>query len=251
MNILISNDDGIESAGIKALANALKSIANVTVVAPLYEKSGASQSLTIHTPLQVHEVNHNNEFFGYGVTGTPADCVKLALSHICKNKPDYVISGINRGPNNACNLHYSGTVGAAAEGAVHGIISFAVSLAGFDCHDYTVSVEFMKRFMEKVHLLPQDCFLYNINIPSLPYEEIKGVKWTKASQYSYLNNYMKGKDPFGKDYYWLSDFRKPQHIDKLTDDGALSDYFISITPLLMDRTDYKTLQSLNKIGDIW
>ena len=126
MNILISNDDGIEAEGILALAKALKQVAHVEVVAPLYERSGASQSLTIHSPLQVKEIYRDGKLLGYGVNGSPADCVKLALTSICKNKPDYVISGINKGPNNACNLHYSGTVGAAAEGAVNGIISFAV-----------------------------------------------------------------------------------------------------------------------------
>lgn len=251
MNILISNDDGIEADGIKCLARALKNIANVTVAAPLYERSGASQSITIHQPMQVKKVFNDGEFFGYGINGSPADCVKLALFDICKEKPDYIISGINRGPNNACNLHYSGTVGAAAEGAVNGIMSFAVSLAGHKCQDYSTSAEFMKNFIQKAHLIPNTCLLYNINIPPLKKEEIKGVRWTSASQYSYLLNYDKGVDPFGEDFYWLSDFRSPDHIDKNTDDGALSEDYISITPLLMDRTDYKSLEQIQKLGDIW
>lgn len=111
MNILISNDDGIEADGIQCLAKALKNIANVTVAAPMYERSGASQSLTIHQPMQVKKVVRNGEFLGYGINGSPADCIKLALFDICKEKPDYIISGINKGPNNACNIHYSGTVG--------------------------------------------------------------------------------------------------------------------------------------------
>lgn len=251
MNILISNDDGIEAEGILSLRKALKQVADVTVVAPLYERSGASQSLTIHSPLQVKEVYKNGEFIGYGVNGSPADCVKLALTTLCINKPDYVISGINKGPNNACNLHYSGTVGAAAEGAVNGIISFAVSLTGYHHKDYTVSAEFMRDFIQKADNLPKNCLLYNINIPPLLKSEINGIRWTKASQYSYLTNYYKGQDPFGEPFYWLSDFRNPEHIDKQTDDGALSENYISITPLLMDRTDYTALNELSKIGDIW
>lgn len=251
MNILISNDDGIEAEGILSLRKALKQVADVTVVAPLYERSGASQSLTIHSPLQVKEVYKNGEFIGYGVNGSPADCVKLALTTLCINKPDYVISGINKGPNNACNLHYSGTVGAAAEGAVNGIISFAVSLTGYYHKDYTVSAEFMRDFIQKADKLPKNCLLYNINIPPLLKSEINGIRWTKASQYSYLTNYYKGQDPFGEPFYWLSDFRNPEHIDKQTDDGALSENYISITPLLMDRTDYTALNELSKIGDIW
>ena len=251
MNILISNDDGIEAEGILHLIHALKKVADVTVVAPLYERSGASQSLTIHSPLQIKEVVKNGKFIGYGVNGSPADCVKLALTSICSKKPDYVISGINKGPNNACNLHYSGTVGAASEGAVNGIVSFAVSLTGCHYHDYTVSADFMKDFILKADMLPKECLLYNINIPPLLKKDIKGIRWTKASQYSYLTNYYKGQDPFGEPFYWLSDFRKPEHIDKDTDDGALSEDFISITPLLMDRTDYAALNELSKIGDIW
>lgn len=251
MNILISNDDGIESDGILVLADILKSVANVVVVAPLYERSGASQSLTIHQPMQIKEVVRNGSFLGYGVNGNPADCVKLAITHICKERPDYVISGINKGPNNACNIHYSGTVGAAAEGAINGIMSFAVSLACHRYGDYSTSAEFMKDLILKAHFIPRTCLLYNINIPALQKDKIKGVKWTSVSQYSYLLHYDKGVDPFGEDYYWLSDFRKPENIDKNTDDGALNDNFISITPLLMDRTDYKVLEDIKTMGDIW
>ena len=251
MNILISNDDGIEADGIQTLAKALKNIANVTVAAPLYERSGASQSLTIHQPMQVKEVVRNGEFLGYGINGSPADCVKLALAHICSNRPDFIVSGINKGPNNATNIHYSGTVGAAAEGAINGIMSFAVSLTGYHHQDYTVSADFMKDFMQKAHLIPKTSLLYNINIPPLKKDEINGIRWTRASQSPYLINYDKGIDPFGEDFYWLSDFRQPEHIDKWTDDGALSENYISITPLLMDRTDYNTLEQIRKLGDIW
>ncbi len=251
MNILISNDDGIYADGIQSLAKALKNIANVTVAAPLYERSGASQSLTIHQPMHVKEVVRNGEFLGYGINGSPADCIKLALFDICREKPDYIISGINKGPNNACNIHYSGTVGAAAEGAVNGIMSFAVSLTGYHHKDYSVSADFMKDFIQKAHLIPKASLLYNINIPPLKREEIKGVRWTYASQYSYFLNYDKGIDPFGENFYWLADFREPEHIDKWTDDGALSEDYISITPLLMDRTDYKALEQIQKLGDIW
>lgn len=109
----------------------------------------------------------------------------------------------------------------------------------------------MKDFIQKAHLIPKASLLYNINIPPLKREEIKGVRWTYASQYSYLLNYDKGIDPFGENFYWLADFREPEHIDKWTDDGALSEDYISITPLLMDRTDYKALEQIQKLGDIW
>ena len=140
---------------------------------------------------------------------------------------------------------------AAAEGAVNGIMSFAVSLTGYHYKDYSVSADFIKDFIQKAHLIPKTSLLYNINIPPLKKEEIQGVRWTRASQYSYLLNYDKGVDPFGEDFYWLADFREPEHIDKWTDDGALSENYISITPLLMDRTDYKALEQIQKLGDIW
>lgn len=251
MNILVSNDDGIDADGIRSLVKVLSGRADVTVVAPLYERSGASQSLTVHQPLQITEVIREGVFLGYGVNGSPADCVKLGLKHICKKRPDIIISGINRGPNNACNIHYSGTVGAASEGAVNGIMSFAVSLTGYNYGDYSTSAEFMGDFLDHIHKLPKECLLYNINIPPLKREAIRGVRFTKASTYSYLENYDKGVDPFGRDYYWLSDFRSPSSIDSMTDDGALSENYISITPLVIDRTDYNALNKIKSFGDIW
>lgn len=251
MYILISNDDGIDAEGIRSLVKVLSSKAEVTVVAPLYERSGASHSLTVHQPLQISEVVREGVFLGYGVNGSPADCVKLGLKHICKKKPDIIISGINRGPNNAFNIHYSGTVGAAAEGAVNGIMSFAVSLTGYNYGDYSTSAEFMGDFIDHIHKLPEECLLYNINIPPLKREAIKGVRFTKASAYSYLENYDKGVDPFGRDYYWLSDFRSPSSLDSSTDDFALSENYISITPLVIDRTDYNALNKIKSFGDIW
>lgn len=190
-------------------------------------------------------------YTGYGINGSPSDCVKLALKHICKNKPDIVISGINRGPNNACNIYYSGTVGAAVEGALNGVMSFAVSMTGYHYNEYGVSADFMAEFIKKVDKLPKSCLLYNINIPPVRKEDIAGIRFTKMSTYSYLDNYYKGSDPFGKEFFWLSDFRSPEHIDKTTDDGALSENYVSVTPLVIDRTDYDALNKINSFGDKW
>lgn len=250
MNILISNDDGIEAKGIRALVNALKDAADITVVAPLYEKSGSGGSLTVHQPLKIKEVVRNGEFLGYGVNGTPADCVKLGLSKICRVKPDLVISGINRGPNNACNIYYSGTVGAAAEGAVNGILSIAVSMTDYSYDEYDASADFMRKFIDRVPDLPENCLLYNINIPNCVTGGFKGVRYTKMSLLSYLDNYDEGIDPFGEKYYWLSDFRKPRNPDDMTDDAALQAGYVSVTPLAVDRTDYSSLEKLAGMGDI-
>lgn len=248
MDILITNDDGIHSRGIDALASALSEIASVTVVAPRSEQSGGSQSITIHNPLRFKSVYKGDLFFGYAVDGTPADCVKLALFDILPKAPDFVVSGINRGPNNAVNILYSGTVGGAFEGAVSGIPSIAASLAGFDDKDYSTSALFIRDFIKLLSENGADKnTVYNVNIPDAPQSEIKGVRWTGMSMNQYLVNYEKRKDPFGEDYYWLSDFRRPETADAASDDAALAKGFISVTPLKVDKTDYNELERLNKI----
>lgn len=251
MNILITNDDGIHSQGIEALTSALSEIASVTVVAPLSEQSGGSQSITIHSPLRFQKIYKGELFFGYAVEGSPADCIKLALFDILPQAPDFVVSGINRGPNNAVNILYSGTVGGAFEGAVNGIPSVAASLAGFDSKDYDTSAHFVKDFIKFLAENGADKnTVYNVNIPSVIKSEIKEVRWTGMSMNQYLINYEKRNDPFGQPYYWLSDFRRPETNTPGSDDAALAACCISITPLKVDRTDYKELERLKKCGQL-
>lgn len=253
MNILITNDDGINAPGIITLTETLKKIATVTVIAPYSEQSGSSQSITIHDPIKFKHIFHNGVFLGYGVKGSPADCVKLGLFDLLDVKPDFVVSGINRGPNNAVNILYSGTVGGAFEGAVNGIPSIAVSLASFHYENYSISADFAKDFILFLNKIgPNKKTVYNVNVPPLAKEEIKGVRFTQMSHTVYLLNYEKRKDPFGEPYYWLSDFRLPETQDKDTDDWALSNTCISITPLQVDRTDYNELNKLKQFnGEFW
>lgn len=250
MNILITNDDGINAPGIIALASVLKEIGEVTVIAPHSEQSGGSQSITIHDPLRVKKVYRDGKLFGHGVSGTPADCVKLGLFDILDQRPDFVVSGVNRGPNNAVNVLYSGTVGGAFEGAVNGVPSIAVSLVGFNYKDYETSARFTKDFILNLKKAgPDNNVVYNVNVPALTADEIKGVKWSKMSMNLYLLNYEKRMDPFGEPYYWLSDFRRPDNIDSDTDDAAIGAGYISVTPLQVDRTDHEELAKLKNMGD--
>lgn len=252
MNILVTNDDGIQAPGIAALAEALSEIAEVTVVAPHSENSGGSQSITIHNPIRFKKFYNGDLLFGYGVSGTPADSVKLALFDILEKQPDYVVSGVNRGPNNAVNILYSGTVGAAFEGAVNSVPSVAVSLVGFDYKDYGPSAAFARDFILHIDKIGADKnTVYNINVPPAPADEIKGVKWTTMSMNQYLLRYEKRKDPFGEPYYWLSDFRKPETEDPQTDDAAIRSGFISVTPLQVDRTGYAELEKLKKNDEVF
>ncbi len=253
MKILITNDDGIHAEGLQKLVEVISSEFDVTVVAPAYERSGSSQSIAVHTPLRVDEVQKNGKHFGYAVDGSPADCVKIALGSLLDFKPDYVISGINRGPNHATNTLYSGTVGGAFEGVVNGIPSIAVSLAGFHNIEYTTSANFALNFIK--HISKTDVpsgIVYNINVPAVSSSDIKGVKFTRTSEKAYLVNYDKRHDPFNRPYYWLSDFRDIENIEDDTDEYALQMNYISISPLKIDRTDYNELKRINAMeGKLW
>ena len=175
-SILVTNDDGIHAPGIQALVQSLKSIGTVTVVAPITEKSAVGHAITVSDPLRVTEVDHDGVFFGFAVNGTPADCVKIAVKCLLDRPPDLVISGINQGSNTATNVIYSGTVSAAAEGAIMGIPSMAVSLTSFTSKDFSyagkVTCQIATEVLKK-GLPPRTCL--NINVPALPENEILDV----------------------------------------------------------------------------
>ncbi len=248
MKILITNDDGINAEGLNALVVALGVEHDVTVVAPDSERSGASQSITVHDPLRAKEIQKDDKFFGYAVDGSPADCVKLALACLLDHKPDLVISGINRGPNHGSNSLYSGTVGGALEGVVNGIPSIAVSLAGFNNLDYSISANFVQHFVKQISEIGfTDGVVYNINVPAVDKSLIKGAKFVHASSRAYLVNYEKRLDPFQHPYYWLSDFRDMEADDENSDEHALNMNYISISPIKIDRNDYNELERINKL----
>jgi 5'/3'-nucleotidase len=243
--ILVTNDDGIYAPGIYALYKAMKEIGDTYVVAPDYEKSAVGHAITISDPLRVLEVERNGEFFGWAVNGTPADCVKLAAKAIFDFKPDLVVSGINQGPNTATNVIYSGTVSAATEGTIMDIPSIAFSVTSFRKIDFSFASLVAKKIATLVlkHGLPKGTLL-NVNIPSLPKEEIKGIRITRLGKGRYEEAFEKRVDPMNRTYYWLGGKRLFLDIDEDVDEVANQNQYVSITPLQYDLTDYKMLDAL-------
>ena len=247
MKVLVSNDDGIDAAGIYALAQELKTIGEVTVVAPDKKQSAVGHAITMNYPLRVNEFEKKGAFFGYAVDGTPADCVKLAVRSLLKDKPDLVVSGINHGSNTAINVIYSGTVSAATEGTVLGISSIAMSLTTYDPKaDFRFAAKFAARLAHIVHErgLPEGTLL-NVNVPAVSEDQIKGAIVTRQGKTRWDDTFQVRRDTNGKDYYWLmGDLEIIDH-DERTDQIAIMNNYVSITPIHYDLTDYAMLKRLS------
>lgn len=252
MKILISNDDGILSNGIRALIEALSPCHEVYVVAPDRERSAAGHSLTLHTPLRVEEVDPK-----YGAkrcwmtTGTPGDCVKLAINAILTKEelPDLVISGINHGPNLGADILYSGTVSCAMEGAMMGYPSIATSLASMNTEyeAFKVSAEFVADLLNKIDIkkFPSKTIL-NINVPGLDKEDIGGVAATELGSRMFTDAYEKRVDPRGKVYYWMAGELINEPEDASTDIAAVRNNKISITPVTYEMTRTNIMKDLEE-----
>ena len=239
MQILLTNDDGIYAPGIAALKHNIQDLGQVTVVAPDVEQSGVGHSITFGHPLRIREVHLNNEFIGYGVNGSPADCVKLAIYEILGNRPDVVISGINMGSNVGIHILYSGTVAAAVEAAIMGFPSIAASFEFSDQYaDINSAAKVARGVIERIlkHKLPKGSLL-NVNIPSIPPDRIKGIKITRQFAHDFKETFEKRIDPGKKAYYWLIGTNKSIHHEEGTDISAVNEGYISITPLRYDLTD--------------
>ncbi|MFO1519260.1 MAG: 5'/3'-nucleotidase SurE [bacterium] len=239
MLILVSNDDGIYSKGIKILAQALKKVADVVVVAPDREKSAASHSLTLHRPLRVTKMSPKV----YAVDGTPTDCITLGIYEILKRKPDLILSGINKGGNLGDDVHYSGTVSAALEGAIAGVPSIAMSLVARDRFIFTPAANFAVKLAKRVHAkgLPKGMIL-NVNVPNLPENQIRGYLWTKLGKRNYGDIIVEKMDPRGKAYYWIGGDETGFEDIKGSDCNAVLESKISITPLQVDVTSHAYLK---------
>jgi len=247
MKILLTNDDGINAEGLYELYCHIKDIADVHIVAPDIERSAVGHAITISDPLRVTKVKRNNAFFGYAVSGTPADCVKIAVRSILDEKPDLVISGINKGPNTGISVLYSGTVSAATEGTLLGIPSIAVSLTTYTDPDFKFAAGFIKKLAPKIieKGLPAGTLL-NINVPAVPQEEIKGVAITKQSNSRFIEEFHKRIDPRGNTYYWLGGEMELLGDNSGSDHEAIKQNKISVTPLYFDLTDHKFLEQLRQ-----
>ncbi|MEJ2007558.1 MAG: 5'/3'-nucleotidase SurE [Acidobacteriota bacterium] len=239
MRILLTNDDGIGAAGLKALERALIPLGDVTVIAPDGERSGSSQSLTLHQPLRVRKIDDHH----YAVAGTPTDAVILAIYQLLPQKPHLVVSGINPGGNLGENLIYSGTVAAAQEAALHGVPSLAISLASRKAEDYSGAAAFALELAGRVlrEGLPPGIAL-NVNVPN---GAIRGVRLTRQSQKISQNLVCEKKDPRGRPYYWLDETLEHHKVEPDSDYAAIFAHEISITPLEVDRTHYASLNHLS------
>lgn len=247
MNILLTNDDGIHAEGIMALYRRFSEKHSVTVVAPDRERSAVGHAITLHKPLRSTRVELENGSFGYAVSGTPADCIKLGLLEILGNRPDIVISGINPGANVGVNLNYSGTVSAAKEAALYGIPAIAVSIYGYEIDNYDDDARFVELLTDEVFErgLPFGTFL-NVNIPNKPMDKVAGVRISKQGITLFSEYFEKRVDPRNRTYYWQG--CDSQVFEKNPDiDGAvLCQDYISITPIKCDMTDYRIIKALKK-----
>jgi len=249
LRILVSNDDGIDSIGISILAKYLKEIGEVTVVAPQREQSAAGHSITMQVPLRVNKVFKNDELFGYAVTGTPADCIKMGIRNIMVTPPDIVVSGINNGSNAAINIIYSGTVSAAREAAIMDVPSLAFSVTNHTAKHYEYAAKLACRLvplvLQKQNEIPVGTLL-NVNVPDLPEEEIKGIKLTKQGKSKWDDIYEERTDPYGRKYYWLTGNLVEVDEELDNDHAAIKNNFVSITPIHFDLTDYPTFEKMRK-----
>ncbi len=247
MKILLTNDDGINAAGLKAMAEALSSMAEVTVVAPETEMSAVGHSITITDPLRVRHVCVNGTAFGIAVNGTPADCVKIAVKAIMKQRPDMVVSGINHGQNVATNVIYSGTVSAATEGMILGIPSVAISLSSFLSDDFSVAADYGLRIVRQASRngLPPDCLL-NVNIPAVPAGQVQGIKVCRNGVSKFNEIFVKRVDLRQNDYYWQGGQMEVSEEDHNADITWLQKNWVTVTPIRFDLTDYKFLQKMKE-----
>jgi len=248
MRILICNDDGIFAKGLSKLAETIKKIGQITVVAPDIERSAIGHAITVRDPLRLYETTlWESEIKGFSLTGTPADCVKFGVSMIMEEPPDLVISGINQGPNLGTDVLYSGTVSAAIEGAILGIPSMAVSLNSYEDEDYSFAAQTALNIAQKMlkySLSPGT--LLNVNVPAISRSQCKGIKVTRLGIRKYNENYIKRIDPRGKEYYWLAgDLMEKEQQDDV-DITAVREGYISVTPIHYDLTNYSQLRDIKQ-----
>jgi 5'-nucleotidase len=245
LNILITNDDGIQAAGLWALYRALNRRHQVTVIAPDRERSAVSHGITLHQPIRATLITVNGGDQGWAVSGTPADCVKLAVVELLDAKPDLVIAGINPGANVGVNLNYSGTVAAAKEATLYGLKALSVSIQGFDNLYYAEAAGFVARLVPLIYSkkIPVGTFL-NINFPNLPVDRTAGIRVTRQGIDPYPEYFEKRQDPRNRTYYWQGSESMPVYSHSDADGAALDNNHISITPVRCDMTDYAALEQL-------
>ncbi|RXK80708.1 5'/3'-nucleotidase SurE [Chlorobaculum sp. 24CR] len=248
-HILVCNDDGIEGPGLHALAASMKKLGMVTVVAPAEHQSGKSHAMTLGEPLRIRKYLKNNHFFGHTVSGTPVDCIKVALSHILDEKPDLIVSGINYGSNTAMNSLYSGTVAAAREGAIQKVPSLAFSLTTYENADFTYAAKFARQLAREVlrRGMPPDTIL-SANIPNVPEKEIRGILCTRQGRSRWEESAIERHDMYGNPYYWLAGSLQLHDDDIAEDEYAVRQNYVAVTPISCDMTDHRFRSELETWG---
>jgi 5'-nucleotidase len=246
LKILVTNDDGVASPGISALADALCALGDVTVVAPDRDNSGVGHSISIHHPVRVHRI-HDRAMPTFACSGTPADCVVVGAFDLCGGMPSLVVSGINRGANAGDDINYSGTVAAATEGLIIGIPAIAVSLATTwpepaDVQHWATAAAITVDLARDVlaNGLPR-LTLLNVNVPNVAPREVRGVRYVRQGRKAYRNRLDKRSDPRGSTYFWLWGTFDDTDIVDGTDLAAIRDGYASVTPITIDRTDHDEL----------
>ncbi|MDR2626896.1 MAG: 5'/3'-nucleotidase SurE [Dysgonamonadaceae bacterium] len=243
--ILVTNDDGVQSSGIRALIEAVRPLGDVVVLAPDGPRSGMSSAITSQIPIKVREERKEENLLVYSCSGTPVDCVKLAINELLDRKPDLLLSGINHGSNAAICVFYSGTMGAALEGTIFGVDAIGFSLTDHSPDaDFTDAAAYARKIAERVlkEGLPRGVCL-NVNIPNTA---IKGVKICRQTRGQWVNEFYPSKDPQGNTVYWLAgDFRNDEPDNVHSDEWALAHGYVSVVPSKIDLTACEALNKLN------
>lgn len=250
MRFLFTNDDGVSADGLLALIEKVRSMEGheALVVAPDRERSACGHGISIHHPIEVREVaSGDSRIRVYAASGTPADCVKLAVAALSDSPPDFIISGVNRGPNLGTDVFYSGTVSGAMEGALLGIRSMAVSVAAFENLDYRTAADFAVEQAVLTCSNPSWPLLVNVNVPAVRSESLSGVAITRLGIQMYKDAFTRRTDPKGRDWFWLSGTLADNGAIDDTDGSAIKRNAISITPLLTDLTDR---DGISHLGDL-
>jgi 5'-nucleotidase len=248
MRILVTNDDGIHSKGYESLVRELSGLGEVYVVLPDQQRSTTSHSMTLDKPLRIQKLEEKK----FLVNGTPSDCVRLGILGLVKGNVGLVVAGINNGPNLGDDISYSGTVGAALEGSLLEVPSFAISLVLTGGYHFEVAGNFARFLAERIiqEGLPRDIYL-NVNIPDLPLNEIRGVEITRQGRRIYGKKILERIDPRGEKYYWIAGENLSGICEQGTDISAIEQKKISITPLSIDRTDYGMVEVLKRWNLNW
>jgi 5'-nucleotidase len=242
--ILCTNDDGYRATGLRVLSSAARGLGEIQIVAPDREQSASSHSLTMHFPLRAHRLDATTTH----VDGTPTDCVALAVGELLDRRPDFVLSGINHGPNMGEDVLYSGTVAGAMEATILGIPAVAVSYAGRDPTDIPAWEEYVERLLPQ--LVRRDGFpaetLLNVNLPPIDPAEVRGVRVTRLGRRVYTDSITRAQDPSGREYFWIGGGGVRWSADDGTDFRAVEEGYVSVTPLHLDLTNYELLADVRQ-----